>query len=108
MNVIAFPNKLALGARENLTNLVGRARALKVFGPTVDFDSSVWDLSHCVDRKPGSARKTGVLYFTARQDKPTRRVTGRTEMAAPFAEFVKSAIVMKHLAAPTSFTSYGL
>jgi hypothetical protein len=41
MNVIAFPDRLALGARENLANLVAKARSLQVFGPTVDFDSTV-------------------------------------------------------------------
>jgi hypothetical protein len=98
MNVVVFPDRLALGARENLANLIERARTLQVFGPTVDFDSPAWDLTHCLDRKPGQARKTAVLYFTVRQEKRSRTMEGRTEMLDSFAQFIKAMIVMRHFA----------
>jgi hypothetical protein len=103
MNVVAFPDRLALGARENLSNLVARARTLQVFGPAVDFDAPVWDLTHCFDRKPGKACSSAVLYFTARQERPSRKVEGRTELSEPFAQFIKAMIVMRHFASRTSF-----
>ncbi|MEY9185047.1 hypothetical protein ABIG06_006549 [Bradyrhizobium sp. USDA 326] len=103
MNVIAFPDRLAIGARENLAAMVAKARSLQVFGPSVDFDASVWDLSHCFERKPGKAFSSAVLYFTARQEKPSRKIEGRTDLTDPFASFLKAMIVMRQFASPTSF-----
>jgi hypothetical protein len=106
MNVIAFPSKLALGARKNLADLVARARALKVFGPTVDFDAPTWDISHLLDPEPGRASTNAVLYFTARQVKPSKTMEGRTVLAATFGDFLKSIIAMKQLARTPSFSTH--
>jgi hypothetical protein len=103
VNVVAFPGRFTLGARENLDGLVAQARSLRVFGPSVDFDAPVWDITHCFDRKPGKASSSSVLYFTARQEKPSRKVEGREELPQRFAQFVKTIIVKRHFASRTSF-----
>jgi hypothetical protein len=103
MNVVAFPDRLILGARRNLDDLVERARSLRVFGPAVDFDAQVWDLVGHFDRKPGKASSSFVLYFTERQEIPSRKVTGRTGLPEDFAKFMKATIVMRRFASRTSF-----
>lgn len=103
MNVVAFPDRLVLGARRNLDDLVEQARSLRVFGPAVDFDARDWDLAGHFERKPGKASSSFVLYFTERQEKPSRKVTGRTGLPEGFARFVKAMIVKRHFASRTSF-----
>jgi hypothetical protein len=102
MNVIAFPERLLLSARENLAKLVERARSLQVFGPLIDFDVPMWDLSHFLPAKPGAARQNIRLYFTHRDNALRKTMDGRTPLVAPFAEFLKTAICLKQLAASCS------
>jgi hypothetical protein len=45
MNVHVLPDRRLLDAETSLAALIARARSLQVFGPTVDFDAPVWDLS---------------------------------------------------------------
>jgi hypothetical protein len=63
MNVHVLADRRLLDAETSLALLVERARSLQVFGPTVDFDAPVWDLTDIKVARP-SAAKTHRLFFT--------------------------------------------
>jgi hypothetical protein len=52
MNVHVLPDRRLLDAETSLALLVERARSLQVFGPTVNFDAPVWDLTDVKRARP--------------------------------------------------------
>lgn len=108
MNVVKFPDRSLLGAQKNLAKLINEARRLNAFGPKVDFDAPIWDISHIVDRRPGLNGKTHRLYFTRRDVSSlnSKTLEGRSLLTPPFSDFVKAMIATHHVASPKSPSSY--
>jgi hypothetical protein len=101
MNVSILPSRLEIDVRANLRALVERARGLQVFGPTVEFDAAVWDLSELKPARPaaGSA-KAKRLYFTTHQNGMAKSLRGRTPLALAFGSMLKAIVVMREHARP--------
>ena len=101
MNVVVIPSRIEVNARTNLEALVERARALNVYGPSVDFDAVVWDLSAIKPAKPaaGSA-KAKRLYFTTHENGAAKSLRGRTPLAKHFADMLKAVVVMREHGRP--------
>ena len=100
MNVHALPSLASLNARSSMDLLVDRARSLRVFGPTVDFNSPVWDLASVKPGRPtaGSA-KAPKLYFTEASN-TAKTLAERTLLAPEFSALIKSLIVVREHARP--------
>lgn len=101
MNIAVLPSRVEVNARANLDALVARARALNVYGPTVDFDAVVWDLSAIKPAKPaaGSA-KAKRLYFTTHENGEAKSLRGRTPLAKRFGDMLKAVVVMREHGRP--------
>jgi hypothetical protein len=101
MNVSILPSRLEIDVRANLRALVERARALQVFGPTVEFDAAVWDLSEIKPARPaaGSA-KAKRLYFTTHQNGMAKSLRGRTPLEPAFGSMLKAIVAMREHARP--------
>lgn len=98
-DVLVLPSRIAMDCRANMAAVVERARALQVFGPNVDFDAPVWDISASKKLRPTVApvRK---LYFTTR-GRGRSNQDGREGMARGFADLVRAIIVMREFSQPT-------
>jgi hypothetical protein len=96
MNVHILPDRRLLDAASSLEALVARARSLQVFGPTVDFDSPVWDLSATKIARP-SASKICKLYF-ARIARQTQSMEGRVAFEPAFGDLIKTIITLREFA----------
>lgn len=101
MNVAVFPSRSKLDARERLQALVARAKKLQVFGPTVDFDAAMWDLTLVKVAVPTAvSRRTGKIYFTTGDNGTAKGLEGRTPMAPAFAGLMKAIVVLDEIARP--------
>lgn len=96
MNVHILPHRALLDARTNLEKQIARARKSLVFGDTVDFDAPVWDLAPVKPaRNTAGSALQAKLYFTTHEGGTAKGLEGRTLLAKPFADFVKTAIVLR-------------
>lgn len=101
MNVHALPSSGTLNARTNMDRLVDRARKLRVFGPTVDFDAAVWDLAPVKRGRPtAQTARAAKLYFTTHENGTAKGLAGRVLLAPEFATLIKSMIVLREHARP--------
>jgi hypothetical protein len=101
MNIVPFPSRAELNARERLDALVARARKLQVFGPTVDFDAPVWDLTSVKVAVPTAvSRRAGRIYFTTADNGTSKGLEDRTLMLPAFAELIKAIVVLDEFAKP--------
>jgi len=99
MNVTVLPSRIEPDAHANLLALAARARKLQVFGPTVDFDAAMWDLSAVkISRPAAGAAKAKKLYFTTHHNGVAKSLKGRTPLAPAFATMLKAIIVMREYA----------
>lgn len=105
MNVHFLPDRRLLDAATSLALLTERARSLRVFGPGVDFDAPVWDLTEAKRSKPSGAATTQ-LFFTRSTERETRTMEGRVPFEPAFANLVKSAIALREHAGGASASSY--
>lgn len=99
MNVHVLPDRARIDARTNLDNLIERARGLPVFGPTVDFDASVWDLSPVKIMRLSAARAQN-LYFTTAVGGTTVGMEGRIPLEKKFGDLIKALIVLREFSSP--------
>lgn len=101
MNVHALPSLRLKDAEANLKALTDRARKLAVFGPTVDFDSPVWDLSLLKPARPtASSSWSSNLYFTTAENRCNKGLDGRTPLAPKFSDFLKALVVLREHSRP--------
>ncbi|MCK1627502.1 hypothetical protein IVA98_31185 [Bradyrhizobium sp. 160] len=105
MNVVALPDRRLLDAATSLAHLSERARALQVFGPTVDFDAPVWNLSDVKIGRP-SAQQTHNLYFTRITQRETRSMEGRVPFDPAFGNLIKAIIALREFARPVGADRY--
>jgi hypothetical protein len=101
VNVHSLPDRALLDARSNLATLVARARSLAVFGPSVDFDAPIWNLSKAKPARP-SAMQTSRLYFTRHALHETRSMEGRVAFGADFANMLKSMVALREFSRASS------
>lgn len=108
MNVHILPDRAQLDARTSLDKLIARARKSPVFGDTVEFDAFAWDLAPAkpVRNTAGSA-KQAKLYFVTHENGAAKGLEGRTPLATPFADFVKTAIVLREEGRPRTAKDHG-
>ncbi|MCP3476291.1 hypothetical protein NLM33_39420 [Bradyrhizobium sp. CCGUVB1N3] len=99
MNVHVLPDRRLLDAKTSLAALVERARALQVFGPTVDFDAPVWDLSPVKITRP-SAGTVFRLIFSREGAAKTKSMKGRVPLNEAFGEMIKTIIALREFARP--------
>ena len=108
MNVHVLPDRAALDARSNLDKLIARAVKSPVFGDTVDFDAAVWDLAPVKPaRNTAGSALQAKLYFTTHENGATKGLEGRTPLAKPFADFIKTAIVLREEARARTAKDHG-
>lgn len=101
MNVHALPDRRLLDAEASLTMLVDRARSLRAFGPTLDFDAPVWNLTDIKVSRPSEAT-THQLFFTRITKRETRSMEGRVAFKPAFGNLIKSLIALsEHARAKT-------
>ena len=105
MNVHALPDRRLLDAETALAGVIDRARSLHAFGPTVDFDAPVWNLTDIKVARP-SAAKTHCLYFTRIAERETRSMEGRIAFKPAFGNLVKSIIALREHARPAGQARY--
>jgi hypothetical protein len=105
MNVHVLPDRRLLDAETSLAALIARARSLQVFGPTVDFDAPVWDLSAAKIARP-SAAKICKLYFTRIAACQTRSMEGRAIFEPAFGDLIKTIIALREFARPAKADRY--
>jgi hypothetical protein len=105
MNVHVLPNRRLLDAETSLTLLVARARALQAFGPTVDFDAPVWDLTDIKVARP-SAAQTHRLFFTRIAERETRSMEGRVAFEPNFGNLLKAMIALREHAGAAGQARY--
>ena len=105
MNVHVLPDRARTDARSNLDALIERARGLQVFGPTVDFDAAVWDLSAVKDRRLSTAA-VQKLYFTTHAARHIKGLDGRIPLAKGFGDLIKSLIVLRECARPQNVANH--
>jgi hypothetical protein len=105
MNVHVLPDRRLLDAATSLALLTERARSLSVFGPGVDFDAPVWNLTDAKRAKP-SAALTTQLFFTRITARETRSMEGRVAFKPAFANMIKSAIALREHAGVAGASSY--
>jgi hypothetical protein len=96
VNVHALPDRALLDARTNLDNLIARAKKSRAFGDAIVFDEPVWDLAPVKPARPGaqSAQHCN-LYFTTHDGSTAKGLEGRTLFDRPFADIVKTMIVLR-------------
>lgn len=105
MNVHTLPDRRLLDAATSLALLTERARSLRVFGPEVDFDSPVWNLTEAKRANP-SAALTTQIFFTRIAAHETRSMEGRIAFEPAFANLIKSAIALREHAGGAGASSY--
>jgi hypothetical protein len=105
MNVHVLPDRRLLDAETSLALLVERARSLEVFGPTVDFDAPVWNLTDIKIAKP-SAAKTHQLFFTRITERETRSMEGRVAFEPVFGNLVKAMMALREHAGTVGPSRY--
>jgi hypothetical protein len=105
MNLHILPDRRLLDAEASLAALVARARSLQVFGPTVDFDAPIWDLSVAKVARP-SAGEAGKLYFTRIAARRVRSMEGRVALAPAFGNMVKAMIALREFAGPVGVDTH--
>lgn len=91
-NVIPFIPRASSQPRENLEELIGLCRnELCIFGPEVDFDADIWDVTHAINLKGKDHRVR--LHFnewlcdSSNEERP---------LVEPFRSFAKSYISYQH------------
>lgn len=108
MNVHILPDRALLDARTHLEKQIARARKSLVFGDTVDFDAPVWDLAPVKPaRNTAGSALQAKLYFTTHEGGTAKGLEGRTPLDKPFADFVKTAIVLREESRPRSAKDHG-
>jgi hypothetical protein len=105
MNVLVLPDRRLLDAETSLALLVERARSLQVFGPTVDFDAPVWNLTDVKIARP-SAAKTHQLFFTRIAERETRSMEGRVAFEPAFGNLLKAMIALREHAGTAGQSRY--
>jgi hypothetical protein len=105
MNVHVLPDRRLIDAETSLAALVARARSLQVFGPTVDFDAPVWDLSAAKIVRP-SAGKISRLYFTRIAACQTHSMEGRVAFEPAFGNLIKTVVALREFARPAKADRY--
>jgi hypothetical protein len=105
MNVHVLPDRRLLDAETSLALLVERARSLEVFGPTVDFDAPVWNLTDVKIARP-SAAKTHQLFFTRITERETRSMEGRVAFEPAFGNLVKAMMALREHAGTAGPSRY--
>ncbi|MCK1713123.1 hypothetical protein IVA83_30390 [Bradyrhizobium sp. 143] len=108
MNVHILPDRALMDARTNLEKQIARARKSPVFGDTVDFDAPVWDLAPVKPaRNTAGSALQAKLYFTTHEGGTAKGLEGRTPLDKPFADFVKTAIVLREESRPRTAKDHG-
>lgn len=105
MNVTPFPDVRLLDAKTALARLTEYARSLNAFGPTVDFDAPIWDLSDIKQARP-SAAQTSRLYFTRITERETRSMEGRVAFEPAFGNLIKTIIALREFNNPSGQARY--
>jgi hypothetical protein len=105
MNVTPFPDIRSLDAKTALARLTEYARSLNAFGPTVDFDAPVWDLSDIKRARP-SAAQTSRLFFTRITARETRSMEGRIAFEPAFGNLIKTIITLREFNSPSGQARY--
>jgi len=105
VNVHTFPDLRLLDAAATLGRLTDYARGLRVFGPTVDFDAPIWDLSE-VKPAPPSGMQTHRLFFTRIAERETRSMEGRVAFEPAFGNLVKTLVVLREFRSPAGPARY--
>jgi hypothetical protein len=105
MNVTPFPDIRSLDAKTALARLTEYARSLNAFGPTVDFDAPVWDLSDIKRARP-SAAQTSRLFFTRITERETRSMEGRIAFEPAFGNLIKTIITLREFSNPCGQARY--
>jgi hypothetical protein len=106
MNVHVLPDRRLLDAETSLALLVERARSLQVFGPTVNFDAPVWDLTDVKRARPSDGNQTHQLFFTRVTERETRSMEGRVAFEPAFANLVKAMFTLREHARPSGAALY--
>ena len=106
MNVIALPDRRMQDAKASLDALIERARGLQVFGPDVEFESAIWDLSAAKVLKPSSG-KVSRLYFTRSTGRQNKSMDGRVALAPAFGGMLKSLVVLREFAGAVGADVHG-
>lgn len=108
MTVHVLPDRAFLDARSNLNKLIARARKSGVFGATVDFDEPVWDLAPVKPARPSAqSAQHCKLYFTTHDGGTAKGLEGRTLLVKPFADIVKTMIVLREESRPRKAKDHG-
>lgn len=108
MNVHILPDRTLLDARTNLNTLIARANKSLAFGGAVVFDEPVWDLAPVKPARPGAnSAQQAKLYFTTHDGGAAKGLEGRTLLVKPFADFVKTIIVLREESRPRKAKDHG-
>ncbi|MBR0910165.1 hypothetical protein [Bradyrhizobium japonicum] len=108
MNVHVLPDRALRDARTKLDALIARARKSKVFADAVVFDEAVWDLAPVKPaRNSAGSALQAKLYFTTHDGGTAKGLEGRTPLAKPFADFVKTMIVLREESRPRKAKDHG-
>lgn len=97
-DILILPSRIERDCRTNMSALVEHARKLQVFGPDVDFDAPIWDITSTRKLRPTSAQ-VRKLYFMTR-GKGRASEDGREVMARPFGDLIRSIVVLREFARP--------
>jgi hypothetical protein len=96
VNVHILPDRALLDARTNLDKLIARAKKSRAFGDAIVFDEPVWDLAPVKPARPGAqSAQHCKLYFTTHDGGTAKGLEGRKLFDMPFANFVKTMIVLR-------------
>jgi hypothetical protein len=85
--------------------LIEHARSLRVFGPGVDFEAPIWDLSEVKPARPSEAQ-THRLFFTRIVERETRSMKGRIAFEPVFGGLIKTIITLRELGSPAGPSRY--
>lgn len=87
----------------NLEKFTERARFhVSAFGASLDFGSSVWDISEYRSTRDSAGHKSAKLYFSTHEGGTSKSMKGRTSLAEPFASFVKALVRIRQELKPKS------
>jgi hypothetical protein len=97
-DILVLPSRIEMDCRTNMAAVVERARLLQVFGPNVDFDASVWDISASKEPRPTSSSVRRLYFMTRGRGRANQ--DGREEMARGFADLIRTIVVMREFSQP--------
>ncbi len=108
MSVEVMPSARLRSATDNLAAFVHRAREdIAAFGPGLQFDMPVWDVTGVQDVRASAGHRTGRLYFTTHEGGASKSVEGRVPLVEPFASFLKALVRTREENGHVAFQIHG-